>query len=136
MYIPKESIYSFLIEQSVTIKDSSKKDITLPFLEYTLKKNVVITNPSLMMSYLSTIRQAVETFNIKSNVKEIISIQREFLEEWVVYKEAHNDIKKTLEKSVKDWDDVAGDKVSKLEAVVKRMQAFVKESEEETKESD
>ena len=89
-----------------------------------------------MMSYLSTIRQAVETFNIKSNVKEIISIQREFLEEWVVYKEAHNDIKKTLEKSVKDWDDVAGDKVSKLETVVKRMQAFVKESEEETKESD
>lgn len=136
MYIPKESIYSFLIEQSVTIKDSNKKDTTLPFLEYTLKKNVVITNPSLMMSYLSTIRQAVETFNIKSNVKEIISIQREFLEEWVVYKEAHNDIKKTLEKSVKDWDDVAGDKVSKLEAVVKRMQAFVKESEEETKESD
>ena len=131
MYVPYESSYSFLIEQSITYKDKNNKPVSETILEYALRKNVVITNPSLLMSYLTTIRQAVETFNIQSNVKEIISLQREFLEEWGYYRDAYGEIKKTLEKAVKEWENVADTRTNVLEGFIKRMKNLVEETEDE-----
>ena len=131
MYVPYESSYSFLIEQSITYKDKNDNSVTETILKYALRKNVVITNPSLLMSYLSTIRQAVETFNIQSNVKEIISLQREFLEEWGYYKDAYGEIKTTLEKAVEEWENVAGTRTNVLERFINKMKNLVEETEDE-----
>ena len=125
MYVPYESSYSFLIEQSITYKDKNNNSVSETILKYALRKNVVITNPSLLMSYLSTIRQAVETFNIQSNVKEIISLQREFLEEWGYYKDAYGEIKTTLERAVKEWENVADTRTNVLERFINRMKNLI-----------
>ena len=131
MYVPYESSYSFLIEQSITYKDKNNNSVSETILKYALRKNVVITNPSLLMSYLSTIRQAVETFNIQSNVKEIISLQREFLEEWGYYKDAYGEIKTTLERAVKEWENVADTRTNVLERFINRMKNLIEEAEDE-----
>ena len=131
MYVPYESSYSFLIEQSITYKDKNNNSVSETILKYALRKNVVITNPSLLMSYLSTIRQAVETFNIQSNVKEIISLQREFLEEWGYYKDAYGEIKTTLERAVKEWENVADTRTNVLERFINRMKNLIEETEDE-----
>ena len=96
LYLPTESSYAFLIEQKVKYQERNNK-FEEPLLHYALKRNIILTNPSLMMAYLNTVKRSLMTHNLSQNIKQISSLHNDFKLEWNTFVNSFDEIETALD---------------------------------------
>lgn len=112
MYIPLDSMYSFILESEISGK---------PALSYSLNKGVIITTPAVLFAYLSTISHAMSTFHIQDNVKEIVESFKAFKNEWEKYVGQYDTVQKSLDSTQKHFDALVNTRTDALNRKIAAM---------------
>lgn len=130
LYIPTESSYAFLIEQRISYQEKNNK-FDIPLIQYALQKDVVITNPSLMMAYLNTIKRSLLTHNLAENIKKISKLHNNFKLEWKNFVKSFDDIENALDDAKEKLEIYRNTRKKKLQDIVNRMENVEDISEED-----
>ena len=132
LYIPIESSYAFLIEQRVKYQERNIK-FDIPLLEYAIKNRVILTNPSLMMAYLNTVRRSLMTHNLSENIRKISDLHNSFKLEWNSFVNSFEEIENALD-DAKDRLKIYKDtRKNELQKLVNQMELLEMHSEAEEK---
>ncbi len=132
LYLPTESSYSFLIEQTVNYEERKNK-FTVPLLQYALKRNVILTNPSLMMAYLNTVKRSLMTHNLSQNIKKIASLHNDFKLEWNTFVNSFDQIEEALDDAKDRLEAYRVTRKKALQTIVDQMDLVEDLSETEEK---
>ena len=123
MYVPIESVYSFLIEQKISRKDTvTNKVVEESIVDFASRNKIIIVSPATLMAYLETIRTAVRTFSIQSNVKDLINIHGEFKKQWVNYLNQFTKVKSKLEDAQDELNTLITTREKALDTQVEKME--------------
>jgi len=132
LYLPTESSYSFLIEQTVNYEERKNK-FTVPLLQYALKRNVILTNPSLMMAYLNTVKRSLMTHNLSENIKKISDLHNSFKLEWNTFVNSFDQIEFALDEAKEKLEDYRGTRKRQLQNIIDKMALIENPQETEEK---
>jgi len=132
LYLPTESSYSFLIEQTVNYEERKNK-FTVPLLQYALKRNVILTNPSLMMAYLNTVKRSLMTHNLSENIKKISDLHNSFKLEWNTFVNSFDQIEVALDEAKEKLEDYRGTRKRQLQNIIDKMASIENPKETEEK---
>lgn len=132
LYLPTESSYAFLIEQRVKYEERKNK-FDDPLLHYALKRNIILTNPSLMMAYLNTVKRSLMTHNLSENIKKISSLHNSFKLEWTTFVKSFDQIETALDDAKDKLEDYRGTRKKALQRIVDQMDIVEDLSETEEK---
>jgi DNA recombination protein RmuC len=130
LYIPTESSYAFLIEQRITYEERKNK-IDIPLLHYALKNRVILTNPSLMMAYLNTVKRSLMTHNLSENIKKISDLHNSFKLEWNTFANSFDEIETALDGAKDKLEAYRGTRKKALQRIVDQMEAVEDLSDKE-----
>jgi len=132
LYLPTESSYAFLIEQKVKYQERNNK-FEEPLLHYALKRNIILTNPSLMMAYLDTVKRSLMTHNLSQNIKKIASLHNDFKLEWNTFVNSFDQIEKALDDAKDKLEDYRGTRKRQLQNIIDKMALIENPQETEEK---
>ena len=128
MYIPLESVYQFAMTGHFT-----KSNEKVFLFDYALENNVIVTSPSMILVYLSTIKNAIKKFYIQEKHLELLSLHNDFITQWNSWDNSFGDIKNSVEKfqeniesSMKSYSDT---RYKKLDKLVEKMKDLVSKKE-------
>ena len=96
LFIPNESVYSFIHENDPRLLDDA------------LKNKVIWCSPSTLYCVLAVVRQAVDNFALEQTSKEIISLMGSFKDQWEKYQDSVGTLGKRLESTQKAFEQVSG----------------------------
>ena len=103
LFIPNESVYSFIHENDPSLLDDA------------LKSKVIWCSPSTLYCVLAVVRQAVDNFAMEQTSNEIISLMGAFNEQWQRYQQSVVTLGNRLDSTQKAFDDVRGTRKRMLE---------------------
>ena len=103
LFIPNESVYSFIHENDPSLLDDA------------LKSKVIWCSPSTLYCVLAVVRQAVDNFAMEQTSNEIISLMGAFNEQWQRYQQSVVTLGNRLESTQKAFEDVRGTRKRMLE---------------------
>jgi DNA recombination protein RmuC len=103
MFIPNESIYSFL----------NKEDHNL--IDFSLSKKILLCSPVTLYAILSLIRQAVSNFHMEEKAGEVQKLVITFREQWDNFIDKLEALGKTLGTVSNHYEDLAGTRRRALE---------------------
>jgi DNA recombination protein RmuC len=103
MFIPNESIYSFL----------NKEDHNL--IDFSLGKKILLCSPVTLYAILSLIRQAVSNFHMEEKAGEVQKLVITFREQWDKFIDKLDALGKTLGTASNHYEDLAGTRRRALE---------------------
>jgi len=103
MFIPNESIYSFL----------NKEDHNL--IDFSLSKKILLCSPVTLYAILSLIRQAVSNFHMEEKAGEVQKLVITFREQWDKFIDKLEALGKTLGTVSNHYEDLAGTRRRALE---------------------
>jgi DNA recombination protein RmuC len=116
MFVPVEGVFQFIVENELQM--TSK---TVDIYEYAIQRKVVIVPPSLLLVYLSTIKNAVDTFNLQDKAKNLIDVHKKFIGEWTKFNISIGQVGMSIETLQKKYNDVIGTRANALNRVVEEM---------------
>ncbi len=96
LFIPNESVYSFIHENDPTALDKA------------LEQKVIWCSPSTLYCVLAVVRQAVDNFALEQTSKEIISLMGSFKDQWEKYQGSVVVLGNRLESTQKAFEQVRG----------------------------
>jgi DNA recombination protein RmuC len=124
MYIPLESVYQFAMTGHFT-----KSNEKVFLFDYALENNIIVTSPSMILVYLSTIKNAIKKFYIQEKHLELLSLHNDFIAQWDSWDNSFGEIKNSVEKfqdsiesSIKSYSDT---RYKKLDKLVEKMKDLV-----------
>ena len=103
LFIPNESVYSFIHENDPSLLDDA------------LKSKVIWCSPSTLYCVLAVVRQAVDNFAMEQTSNEIISLMGAFNEQWQRYQQSVVTLGNRLDSTQKAFEDVRGTRKRMLE---------------------
>ena len=103
LFIPNESVYSFIHENDPSLLDDA------------LKSKVIWCSPSTLYCVLAVVRQAVDNFAMEQTSNEIISLMGAFNEQWQRYQQSVVTLGNRLDSTQKAFDQVRGTRKRALE---------------------
>ena len=103
LFIPNESVYSFIHENDPSLLDDA------------LKSKVIWCSPSTLYCVLAVVRQAVDNFAMEQTSNEIISLMGAFNEQWQKYQQSVVTLGNRLDSAQKAFEDVRGTRKRMLE---------------------
>ena len=103
MFIPNESIYSFLNQEDKEL------------IDFSLSKRILLCSPITLYAILSLIRQAVSNFSLEQRAGDIQAMVSAFKEQWEKFIEKLNALGKSIGTIQKHYDDLSGPRVRQLE---------------------
>ncbi len=115
LFIPNETIYSFIHEKNQTL------------LEEALKNKVVFCSPLTLFAVLAVIRQAVDNFSLEKTSNEILSLLVEFKKQWGEYVKKMESLGDKLEKAKEEFDLLTTTRQNKLEKPLKKIESLHKQ---------
>ena len=96
LFIPNESVYSFIHENDPTALDKA------------LEQKVIWCSPSTLYCVLAVVRQAVDNFALEQTSKEIIALMGSFRDQWEKYQGSVAVLGNRLESTQKAFEQVRG----------------------------
>lgn len=117
LFIPNESIYTFL----------NKEDSTL--VDFSLERKIVICSPVTLYAILSLIRQSVTNFSIEKRAGDMQKYIQEFKLQWTRFVDKMDGLGKTLNTAQKHYEDLTKTRVNQLEKPVDKILDMNLESE-------
>lgn len=110
IFIPNESIYSFVMEQDTQLLDEA------------LKQKVILCSPLTLYAILSIIRQATENFNIVSQASDIRKQVIAFKEQWKRYVQSMERLGKKIEDTQKEYVQLSSTRARQLDRSIQRIE--------------
>src|SRR5438045_5912973 len=96
LFIPNESVYSFIHENDPELLDRSMAD------------KVVMCSPTTLFAVLAVVRQAVDNFQLERTSGEILPCLTRFRKQWDKFSEQVDRVGKSLTASQRAFDDLDG----------------------------
>ena len=109
MFIPNESIYSFLNQED--------KDL----IDFSLSKRILLCSPITLYAILSLIRQAVSNFSLEQRAGDMQAMVSTFKEQWEKFVEKLNALGKSIGTIQKHFDELSGTRARQLEKPMEKI---------------
>ena len=109
MFIPNESIYSFLNQED--------KDL----IDFSLSKRILLCSPITLYAILSLIRQAVSNFSLEQRAGDMQALVSAFKEQWEKFIEKLGALGKTIGTVQKHYDELSGPRARQLEKPMEKI---------------
>lgn len=103
LFIPNESVYSFIHENDPSLLDDA------------LKSKVIWCSPSTLYCVLAVVRQAVDNFAMEQTSNQIISLMGAFNEQWQRYQKSVDTLGNRLDSTQRAYEQVRGTRSRSLE---------------------
>ena len=110
LFIPNESIYSFIHET-----DSSIVDVAM-------ESRVVCCSPFTLFAVLSVIRQAVDNFHFQSAARDITGLMGRFYQEWQKFSGSLDKVGSRLGQVQKEFDSVSTTRTRAMDRILTRIE--------------
>ena len=106
LFIPNESIYSFMHEQDPDL------------LDHALDKRVVLCSPSTLFAVMAVVRQAIDHFRLERASSEILDCLGTFTRQWEKFSEQVDKVGRQLDSGQKAFNEPAGTRRNQLQRAV------------------
>ena len=103
LFIPNESIYSFLNQEDGTL------------IDFSLERKIILCSPITLYAVLSLIRQAVSNFAMEQKAGEMQELVGVFRKQWKQFKLKIESMSKSLSALTNHYEDLRGPRLRKLE---------------------
>ena len=110
MFIPNESIYSFLNQEDGDL------------IDFSLGKKILLCSPVTLYAFLSLIRQAVSNFHMEQKAGEMQKLVNTFREQWGKFTEQLTKLGKTLGTIANHYEDLSGPRLRALEKPMEKIE--------------
>ena len=110
VFIPNESIYSFLHENDPEL------------LDFALRKRIILCSPITLYAVLSLIHQAVESFAMEKAAGEVLSLLKEFEKQWQLYVEVMEKMGRRIDDTKKEFENLTTTRTRQLERSLTKIQ--------------
>ena len=110
LFIPNESVYSFIHEKDPGILDEA------------LKSRVICCSPFTLFAVLAVIRQAVDNFALQKAAEEIIALFGRFNDEWSKFNSSLDTLGTRLVSTQRAFEQVTGPRKRMLERPLRRIE--------------
>ena len=115
MFIPNESIYSFINQEDTEV------------IDYALKKKVLLCSPLTLYAILSLINQATKSFAMEERASDIMKLVNKFQRQWELYVEVMDKIGKGLDSATGAYNEMWVDRKRLLEKPLKEIERLSEE---------
>lgn len=112
LFIPNESIYSFLNSEDPQL------------LDFSLSKKIVLCSPITLYAVLSLIRQSVDNFAIETRAADMQKLVQAFKLQWEKYNQKVDSLGKSLQSVQNHYDELSGTRRSQLQKPVDQITAL------------
>ena len=109
LFIPNESIYSFLNQEDGTL------------IDFSLEKKIILCSPITLYAVLSLIRQAVSNFAMEQRAGEMQELVGVFRKQWEQFKSKINAMSKSLGALINHYEDLKGPRLRELEKPMEKI---------------
>ncbi len=103
LFIPNESIYSFLNQEDMSL------------IDFSLEKKIILCSPITLYAVLSLIRQAISNFSMEKKAGEMQGYVGIFKQQWIEYLSQMNKFQATLVTLNNHFDKLVSTRRSQLE---------------------
>jgi DNA recombination protein RmuC len=110
LFIPNESIYSFIHENDPDLLDKA------------LAQRVVLCSPSTLFAVLAVVRHAMRNFLFERTSGEILECLTRFVKQWDKFGESVDRVRKHLDALCGSFDDLSGTRRRMLEKEMDRIE--------------
>ena len=114
LFIPNESIYSFILENEKTVN----------ILEIAFSKRIVLCSPITLYAVLSLISQAIKSFSAEKNALKLQLMVEEFYKQWSLYSESMNKMGRALNSAKTEYEALSGARTNKLDASLEQIKTI------------
>ena len=110
LFIPNESVYSFL----------NQEDLSL--IDFSLKNKILLCSPITLYAILSLIRQAVSNFSMEKKASEVQELVGVFRKQWDNFIAKIDSIGKTLTSLTNHYEDLKGPRLRAVEKPMEKIE--------------
>ena len=103
MFIPNESIYSFINQEDSSV------------IDYALDNKVLLCSPLTLYAILSLINQATRNFAMEERASDVMKLLSKFKDQWTRYVETIDKMGRSLQTVQKDYEDLVTTRKRQLE---------------------
>ena len=116
MFVPVEGVFQFIVENELELQ-SKNVDIH----QEAIDNKIILVPPTLLLVYLSTIRSAVDTFNLQNKAKDLIDLHKKFIKQWKNYGDKVEQVGTSIASLQKKYTELKETRTSELNKVVLEM---------------
>lgn len=109
MFIPNESIYTFLNQEDTDL------------IDYSLSQRIILCSPITLYAVLSLIRQSVQNFAMEQRAGEMQSLVGKFKDQWQRFVDKLDALGKSLNTVQNHYDELSGTRVRQLEKPMEKI---------------
>jgi DNA recombination protein RmuC len=103
LFIPNESIYSFLNQEDDSL------------IDYSLERKIILCSPITLYAILSLVRQAVSNFAMEQKAGEMQELVGVFRKQWEQFKSKINAMNKSIGALTNHYEELRGPRLRELE---------------------
>jgi DNA recombination protein RmuC len=103
MFIPNESIYSFINQEDGSV------------IDFALKNKVLLCSPLTLYAILSLINQATQNFAIEERASDVMKLLRKFKDQWSKYVETIDKMGRSIQTVQNDYENLVTTRKRQLE---------------------
>jgi DNA recombination protein RmuC len=112
MFIPNESIYSFINQEDSSI------------IDYALTNKVLICSPLTLYAILSLINQATRNFAVEEKALDVMKLLSKFKEQWEKYSGTIDKMGRSIETVQKDYLQLVTTRKNQLEKPLNEIESL------------
>jgi DNA recombination protein RmuC len=109
MFIPNESVFSFIQQEDNSIFDEG------------IKNKVIACSPLTLFAVLAIIRQAVDNFSFEQTSNEMLSLLSNFRKQWGLFVDKMDVLGGKLESAQKEFDSLTSTRKKQLERPLEKL---------------
>ena len=103
MFIPNESIYSFINQEDSSV------------IDYALENKVLLCSPLTLYAILSLINQATRNFAMEEKASDVMKLLSKFNDQWKKYTDTIDKMGRSIKTVQKDYEDLVTTRTRQLE---------------------
>jgi DNA recombination protein RmuC len=119
LFIPNESIYSFINQEDHDL------------IDFAMKKQIVLCSPLTLYAILSLIRQSVASFAVERKAGDLQKLVQDFSIQWEKYGEKIDALGKTLSTVNNHYDQIKTTRATALERPMRKILDLKLEQQDE-----
>ncbi|MFL2944562.1 MAG: DNA recombination protein RmuC [Candidatus Poseidoniales archaeon] len=112
MFIPNESIYSFINQEDSSV------------IDYALTNKVLICSPLTLYAILSLINQATRNFAVEEKALDVMKLLSKFKEQWEKYSSTIEKMGRSIETVQKDYQQLVTTRKNQLEKPINEIEGL------------
>ena len=112
MFIPNESIYSFINQEDTSV------------IDYALDNKVLLCSPLTLYAILSLINQATRNFAMEERASDVMKLLSKFKDQWEKYTDMIDKMGRSLTTVQKDYEDLITTRKRQLEKPLNEIESL------------